>query len=181
MLNPSGTNAGAYVETISFQPAGIGPSVLASQTQPAIRNAGRITNATKYKAAMIGCSDVRPNFVSSDCSHDCTGKTIPPAFAKAAKTSRKTKAATSKRLKNLFRRFLLRSILTNWLPGKEASSDTFSCGQAWTQSRQRVQSMLLVLRGWNNCNSHPRCCSFPRIQSNVWHVLQTARLRTETS
>src|SRR5207247_5343801 len=103
------------------------------------------------------------------------------AFEKAAKTSRKIKAATSKRLKNLFRRFLLRSILTSWLPGKEASSETFSCGQAWTQSRQRVQSMLLVFFGWKSSNSQPRCCSLPCRQSCVVQELQTSRLRTPTS
>ena len=31
----------------------------------------------------------------------------------------------------------------------------FSCGQAWTQSRQNVQSKLPSLRGWYRCISQP--------------------------
>src|SRR5258708_8603883 len=141
MLNPSGTNAGAYVESISFHATGVGPNPLESQTLHATTKAGTRTIETRYKTPRMGCNDPTRKVVCRDRSQVCTGKTIPPAFAKAAKTSRKIKAATSKRLKNLFRRFLLRSILTSWLPGKEASSETFSCGQPCTQSNHRLQAI----------------------------------------
>src|SRR6266849_53555 len=157
MLKPSGTNAGAYVQTISFHATRVGPNSLESQTLHATNKPGTTTIETRYKTPRMGCNDPTRKLVCRDRSQVSTGKVIPLAFEKAAKTSRKIKAATSKRLKNLFRRFLLRSILTSWLHGKEASSETFSCGQAWTQSRQRVQSMLLVFFGWKSSNSQPRC------------------------
>src|SRR5271165_473202 len=83
-----------------------------------------------------------------------------------------------------------------------------SCGQAWTQSRQNVQSMLPTLRGWNRASSQPRwmmtrsddilllapglspaptCVATcegsraPRMQSLVWHETQTFASRTWTS
>src|SRR5580698_7263318 len=63
-----------------------------------------------------------------------------------------------------------------------------SCGQAWTQSRQNVQSILPTLRGWNRANSQPRIVTrsetgsrLPRMQSLVWQLVHTSWSRTFTS
>ena len=53
-----------------------------------------------------------------------------------------------------------------------------SCGHAFTQSMHSVQSALLRFSGRYNSNSQPRCCSLPRMQSRVAHVLQVEALRT---
>ena len=178
---PTGMNAGANVEVVFLHPPRIPPRVLERQTQPATSSNGIMNIESMYKTPKIGCSDSDLKLVCRDCSHACTGRSMPPALTKAAKTSRKINTATSKRPKNLIRRFVLRAICTSWVPGIEASKETFSCGQAWTQSRQEVQSMLPVLRGTKSCNSHPCCRSFPRMQSCVLHEPQIARLRTPTS
>src|SRR5262245_46463928 len=180
MLKPRGTNAGANVETVFLHPSRSRPPVLESQTQPATNTTGTVIIASRYRTLEITCIDATPKVACKDRSHACTGNSIPLALQNAANTNRKINTATSKRRKSLFRWFPFRAIWTSCVPGVEASNETFSCGQAWTQSRQKVQSMLLVLRGWKSCNSHPRCWSLPRMQSCVLQVPQTERLRTVT-
>ncbi len=52
-----------------------------------------------------------------------------------------------------------------------------SCGHAFTQSMQSVQSALLCFSGRYSSSSQPRCCVLPRMQSRVVHVLQVDALR----
>src|SRR6266571_1128503 len=88
MLNPSGTNAGAYVETISFHATRVGPNSLESQTLHATNKAGTTTIETRYKPPRMGCNDATRKLVCRDRSQVSTGKVIPPAFEKAAPVKR---------------------------------------------------------------------------------------------
>src|SRR5215207_7066693 len=108
MLKPSGTNAGANVETVSLHFADVRPNTLESQTQQATSKAGIANIESRYNTPKIGCKEPSLNVACRERSHACTGTTIPLALMKAAKTNRKTNTATSKRRNNRSRRFLLR-------------------------------------------------------------------------
>src|SRR5215204_3598252 len=108
MLKPSGTNAGANVETVSLHFVRVRPNTLESETQQTTSKAGIATIESTYKTPQIGCKDPSLSVACRERSHACTGTTIPPALMKAAKTNRKINTATSKRRNNLSRRFLLR-------------------------------------------------------------------------
>ena len=126
MLKPRGTNAGANVETVFLHPSRSRPPILESQTQPATNKTGMMIIESRYRAAKFSCIDANPKLACRDCSHACTGNNIPLALQNAANTSSKINTATSKRRKNLLRRFLLRAIWTSCVPGVEASNETFS-------------------------------------------------------
>src|SRR5262245_53461856 len=95
---------------------------------------------------IIDCGDDRPKVFCICCCQSTTGRTIPAALANAPKTSTRTSAAMSGRRPNLPRPERKQSC-HNCEPGTLATTPTFVCGQAWTQSRQNVQSMLPDFRG----------------------------------
>ena len=79
---------------------------------------------------------------------------MPAALAKAPKASTTIRAARSGRLLNRPSPSE-RDRATDRFPGRPARMPMLSCGQAWIQSRQNVQSMLLDFRGWYRWSSHP--------------------------
>src|SRR5580700_1910764 len=126
--------------------------------------------------------------VASQLSSAYTGLTMPKAFSSAPKLNTIASAARSLRWEN---RPIpdRRGSTINSLAGKRLSIPMLSCGQACTQSRQKVQSIFPTFSGRNSANSHPRWITtnsgpgarLPRMQSFVPQSSQTSRSRTFTS
>ncbi len=110
---------------------------------------------------------------------------MPKAFSSAPKVKTRASAERSLRLEKKPTPERRGSVHSS-LPGSRLSRATFSCGQAWTQSRQKVQSMFPFFSGRKSISSHPRCttvpaCRVPVMQSSVSQVAQTSVSRTVTS
>src|ERR1700682_5185867 len=156
MLNPRGISASANVVASCFHDARVRPSQRPRTAHKQVSATGAATRPASMNHVL-----------------DIAGFTIAPAFTKAPNTKISASAATSGRFD---RRPIPKPLagITAWIP-------TLSCGQAWTQSRQKVQSKLPVFFGWNRYSSQPRWVWLPRMQSWVRHDPQTLGSRTFTS
>jgi hypothetical protein len=77
----------------------------------------------------------------------CDGPIIPAAFTNAAKTRTSVSARRSGSVREVPDAGAP-PVADSSAPGTRAMTPTLSWGQAWTQSRQNVQSRLPTLRGW---------------------------------
>src|SRR5207249_12130601 len=123
-----------------------------------------------------------------------TGLTMPKALTSAPKVNATDSAAQSPRRCGSPTPERVPSADSS-LPGTRATTPMLPCGQAPTQSMQKVQSKLPTLRGTNRASSQPRrttgsgwrrsACGagagVPVMQSFVAQVAQTAWSRTRTS
>ena len=101
-----------------------------------------------------GVREVVPSQAARYPCRAITGRIMLNAFRKAPNVKITTSAATSMRRLNRPMPERYGSVHSSAV-GVRASSPMLSYGQAWTQSRQKVQSMFPALRGWNSASSQP--------------------------